>query len=228
MMKQLSTLAASLVLAGSVGAATISYSSPGALAGVEINQTMTLQLFDDNLGILTGAKLTRSASMAASGTITNSATDGSTASGSLDFLVTPVFDDGSFPQSLPFFAPALTGLFAYDLLPGSLPFAAFSSESFFDVFTDFADQTLLDLLTFSGLPQFFSLSCSSVDSSVSLTQDTGSIGLNSTLEASCGASIEYTYSLRDTDPTVPEPGTMALVGLALAGMGFVSRRRKAA
>ena len=46
--------------------------------------------------------------------------------------------------------------------------------------------------------------------------------------ASCGASLVYTFdNLVDPDPNgVPEPGTLALFGLAMAGAALAARRRK--
>ena len=46
--------------------------------------------------------------------------------------------------------------------------------------------------------------------------------------ASCGASFVYTFdNLEDPDPIgVPEPGTLALFGLAMAGAALAARRRK--
>ena len=60
----------------------------------------------------------------------------------------------------------------------------------------------------------------------------GIIGNGSSISYNGGSSYsnylwEHTFRLEGSESSVPEPGTMALFGIGLAGMGLARRRRKA-
>ncbi len=70
----------------------------------------------------------------------------------------------------------------------------------------------------------FSLTCSSISGTV-VQGGGGLIAANVDSQAGCGAEIVYTFDERVSQ--MPEPGSLALVGLALAGVAGASRYRKA-
>jgi len=63
----------------------------------------------------------------------------------------------------------------------------------------------------------FTLTCDS-SAGFTATGGGGNIKSDQSTQAACGASIKYTYD-------VPEPDALALVGLALAGIALVTRRK---
>jgi hypothetical protein len=221
-MKKLAFLASAIVLAVGANAATTPVSSfSNALGPMEISQSGNLALFDSSLGILTGATLTVTGGI--SGDIT--LTYGAAATGNANIRGTTTSDIG-INSSLGAIDALFNGVadisLSYttgfvDMAPG----ATFVSATLTD-----SDSLVLNLGALAALEGVgtFSLSCDSL-SGFGTTGGGGFAGGSQNTFGQCGASIVYEYTERTTN--VPEPGSLALVGLALAGLGFSARRRAA-
>lgn len=80
---------------------------------------------------------------------------------------------------------------------------------------------LPSLFSVSGGGQF-SISCESL-SGIALTGGGGNVASTQATTAGCGASIAYDYT--PTTNKVPEPASMALVGLGMMGLAAIRRRK---
>lgn len=219
-MKRLSLLAAALGLAASAHAATVSYNFSNPLATTEINQTGALGLFDSNLGTLTGATIivNGAAVMSFTGNNTAAQSQRATLTSSVE-----LFWDSSINALDPF----LTDSVLMTATSGSQQYAIGETKSFGPFNTNGSNTD--DLATILGALQAagggsFNVTCDS-SSGLAVQGGGGNIATTQSTQAQCGASIEYTY--RERQVQVPEPGTLALIGLAIAGIGFGARRRKA-
>jgi hypothetical protein len=219
-MKSLAIVLAGSALAVGAQAGTVSFSFANPMQTTEISQTGNLGLFDNNLGVLTGVSLAFNGANTTMLTLTNKAAQAQTTKAT---STTDLFF-GSSLASLNTLIVASNPVVSLSVTTGFQTLASGASATFGPL-TDsdsvvWTSQLNGILASFIGTGDF-SISCTSL-SGISIQGGGGNIGSDQATQAGCGADIVYTYSERQQ---VPEPDALALVGIALAGLALVRRRK---
>lgn len=227
-MKSFAAFIAGTALALSANAATVSFNFGSPTLGLqttEINQFGVLDLFNSSLGTLTGVSFSLSGAESANISLTNTilrAQDVSaTAEVNLNFGSSLGALNALLVGASPFRLSATTGLIT--LFGGA-------TQAFGPLVSSFSNTAV----SVSGIQGSFAqagggnfnVTCNS-SSSFRLAGGFGRVDATQATQAACGAAVTYTYTPAVVT-SVPEPGSLALFGAALAGLAVIRRKAKRA
>ena len=212
--------------AGGAQADTVSFDFVNAEETTDIGSTSpyfgTLNYFDSNLGTLTSVSLSITGSLTTQIDITNNAAQTVFANGRTN-------SDFFFSSSDATLNTLLLSLVfpTVQLETGRQSIAVgdtYQSPTLHTSSTESLALTPVSAFAKAG-PDTFTLSCMTETAS-STSGGGGNLPTRPTTTAGCSAEIVYTYDAKQPDPNpVPEPTSMALIGLGALGLAAVRRRK---
>ena len=234
----LSTVAgmAALFVAGAASATTVSYTLGNPVSHqTDVNQNLSVTLFDPGLGTLTGVQFSLVAGLSSVFSITAGVGGATTAYGEIQFT-----DALTDPNSVTLFANSsqilksvtYNSLTANEIVTSPTATLSLSSHdtglantvNFTDIGT--VDASIVGDFLGTGAGQTANMNYTTTTATLA-GYTGGNASTTQTTYVTLSGTVTYTYTAPEIPPTtgVPEPMTLGLLGMGLAGLAAVRRRR---